>query len=156
MKAGTLKIYLAILLLACSIAASATHVRAADLKVEPICSAGNFTFRITIVAYLNTSSMTQFGTSSVLSFGDGTSEVLPRRLSTSRPDLGENIGVVIYETNHTYPGSGTYNVGYMERDRNANILNIENSTDVPYVTSIDFTISAQHPCNNLPVLPVAP
>jgi hypothetical protein len=137
--------------------AFATHVRSADLKVEPICNPGDgFTYRITLVAYLNSASGTQFGTNSQLIFGDGTNLQLPRRSSTARPDLGTNISVVIFEIEHTYTFTGTYTVTYVERDRNANILNIFNSTDVPYVTFTQFTIDSNNLCNNLPVLPVPP
>jgi hypothetical protein len=136
--------------------ANATHVRSADIKVEPTCTGNGFNYKITIVAYLNSASQTQFGTSSMLIFGDGTSLQLPRTSSTRRSDLGDNISIVIFESTHTYPGNGTYTVTYMERDRNASILNIFNSTDTPYVTSIEFIINDFTKCNNLPVLPVPP
>jgi hypothetical protein len=136
--------------------ANATHVRSADLKIEPLCLGNGLTYKITIIAYLNSASATQFGTSSFLTFGDRTSMQLPRMTSTSRPDLGENISIVIFETTHTYTAPGTYIVTYMERDRNAGILNIANSTDVAYVTSIEFTIDELTKCNNFPVLPVPP
>jgi hypothetical protein len=122
-----------------------------------MCNPGDgFTYKITVVAYLNSASSTQFGTNSQLIFGDGTSLQLPRRTSTPRPDLGTNVSVVIFEITHTYSVAGTYTVTYVERDRNANILNIVNSTDVPYVTFTEFTIDPNNLCNNLPVLPVPP
>jgi hypothetical protein len=140
-----------------AIPALATHVRSADLKVEPVCDPGDgFTYTITIIAYLNSGSTTQFGTNSQLIFGDGITLQLPRKSSTPRPDLGVNISVVFFEVTHTYSTPGTYTVTYMERDRNANILNIFNSTDVPYVTFTQFTIDSNNLCNNLPVLSVPP
>lgn len=157
MKGELQKYLLAIFFIGLAIPAIATHVRSADLKIEPFCNPGNgFTYKITVIAYLNSGSSTQFGTNSQLIFGDGVTLQLPLRSSTPRPDLGPNISVVIFEITHLYAASGTYTVTYVERDRNANILNIVNSTDVPYVTFTQFTIDPNNLCNNLPVLPVPP
>jgi gliding motility-associated-like protein len=135
--------------------ASATHLRAADIRIEPICGSPR-TYRITIIAYLNTLSNTRFGTSSEIHFGDGQFIRIPVSAATPRPDLGNNIAVATYVTTHTYQLTGSYLVTYLERDRSTGVLNIENSRDVPYVTNVTIDISDKYGCNNYPVLAVPP
>jgi hypothetical protein len=133
---------------------NATHLRAADIQVERIC--GTLTFRITVIAYLNSSSGTRFGTNSEVLFGDGTSVRIPLTSSTSRPDLGTNISVATFTTEHTYSANGIYSIAYIERDRSAGVLNIANSTDVPYVTFVRINTDPTFECNKYPVLAVVP
>lgn len=133
----------------------ATHLRAADIRVETVCGS-SFTYKITIVAYLNTQSATRFGTNSEVLFGDGSSVRIPITTATLRPDLGTQIAIATFEVVHTYPTTGNYTITYIERDRSSGILNIANSADVPYVTFVNFTIDPNHPCNNIPVLSVPP
>ena len=135
--------------------ANATHIRAADIKVEPDCSRP-FTYKITVVAYLNTLSGTRFGTSGELFFGNGSSVRIPVTTASPRPDLGTNIGIATFTTTYTYAGPGTYRIAYIERDRSSGILNIANSHDVPYVTFVEFAIDARDNCNTVPVLAVVP
>lgn len=134
--------------------ALATHLRAADIQVERIC--GTLTFRITVIAYLNSSSNTRFGTNSEVLFGDGTSVRIPLTSATSRPDLGTNVSVAVFSTEHTYSVNGIYSIAYIERDRSAGVLNIANSTDVPYVTFVRVNTDPAFGCNKYPVLTVIP
>ncbi|HEY0655641.1 MAG TPA: gliding motility-associated C-terminal domain-containing protein [Chryseosolibacter sp.] len=134
--------------------ALATHLRAADIQVERIC--GTLTFRIAVIAYLNSSSSTRFGTNSEVLFGDGASVRIPLTSSTPRPDLGTNISVATFTTEHTYAANGTYSIAYIERDRSAGVLNIANSTDVPYVTFVKINTDPTFGCNKYPVLAVVP
>lgn len=131
-----------------------THLRAADLQVERIC--GSRTFRITVIAYLNTGSSTRFGTNSQVYFGDGSSVNIPVTTATVRPDLGTNIAVATFTTTHTYTVDGKFSITYIERDRSRGVLNIENSEDVPYVTVIKIDTNPAFGCNNYPVLKVVP
>lgn len=147
---------LAIVLLQLSVfqKAAATHLRAADIQVERIC--GTLTFRITVIAYLNSTSNTRFGTNSEVLFGDGTSARIPLTTATSRPDLGVNVSVATFVTTHTYASNGAYTIAYIERDRSAGVLNIVNSTDVPYVTFVRINTDPSFGCNKYPVLAVVP
>lgn len=135
--------------------AEATHLRSADIKVEPICESPR-TFRITVVAYLDTHSGTPFGSNSQLFFGDGSFVTIPRTVATPRPDLGDHVAVAVYVTTHTYAQAGVYRITCIERDRNGGIVNIENPAEVPYVTNITIDISSKFGCNNFPVLSVPP
>ncbi len=146
---------LTIFLLIVTLVSNATHLRSADIRVETMCNTP-LTFRITIIAYLNTQSPTRFGTNSQVYFGDGTFVQIPLTTATFRPDLGINIAVATFTTTHTYPAYGNYTIGYIERDRSAGILNIANSTDVPYVTFVNLTIDQKYACNSVPILTVPP
>lgn len=136
------------------IRATATHVRAVDLQVERIC--GTQTFRVRIIAYLNSSSRSPFGSNTELFFGDGSVFRVTAQTAVLRPDLGTNVSVAIVETTHTYATPGIYKIALIERDRSSNILNIANSDDVPYVTLIEINTSAEFGCNRYPTLTVVP
>jgi gliding motility-associated-like protein len=148
-----------LLLLLCLVLLSArslaTHVRAADLKVELMCGY-SLTYQITVTAYLNSLSNTQFGANSFVIFGDGQQVRIPLTKATSRPDLGKNVTVAKFQVAHSYLQHGTYTLSYIERDRSTGVLNIPNSHDVPYVTQVTFQTSTQFGCNSFPVLPVPP
>jgi hypothetical protein len=134
--------------------AAATHLRAADIQVERIC--GTLTFRITVIAYLNSSSTTRFGTNSEVLFGDGSSVRIPLTTATLRTDLGVNVSLATFVTTHTYASNGVFTIAYIERDRSAGVLNIVNSTDVPYVTFVKINTDPSFGCNKYPVLTVVP
>jgi gliding motility-associated-like protein len=135
--------------------AEATHLRAADIRIEPVCGSPR-TFTITIVAYLNTQSNTRFGTNSQVIFGDGSSVRIPITVATLRPDLGTNIAIATFTVTHTYAVYGNFTVTYIERDRSSGILNIANSDDVPYVTFVNFEVNPINGCNSVPFLSVPP
>lgn len=132
----------------------ATHLRAADILVEPDCTRP-LTFRITVIAYMNTLSSTRFGDSE-LRFGDGSMAMIPETPTTPRPDLGPNMGTASYTTTHSYLTAGTYTLMYMERDRSRGVVNILNSEDVAYTTFLTMTVNPALGCNHTPVLSVPP
>lgn len=132
----------------------ATHLRAGEITVERI-NCSSLTFRITITAYTNTGSEIKFG-EGILDFGDRTSEATPTIENTKRPDLGDGIGVVQYQTLHTYSGPGRYVISYIEPNRNGGILNIFNSVETRFYIETIINIDPFLGCNNSPRLLVAP
>jgi len=135
--------------------AIATHIRSADILVKPVCGDPKLV-SVTIRAYLNTLSNTKFGTNSRIYFGDGNEFVIPVTEAVLRPELGKNIAVAEITRQHRYNQFGTYTITYIERDRSGNIVNIANSEDTPYVTSVQLTIAPNLSCNRLPVITVSP
>ena len=110
-----------------SIHAFGSHLRAGEITINAKTGVPNV-FIITIHGWVNTQSQIHFGGSeSLLNFGDGMSMVLPELESIPRPDLGTNIGEVIYSIEHVYSGSGFFIVSYSEPNRNAGILNMDNN-----------------------------
>ncbi|HYG17804.1 MAG TPA: gliding motility-associated C-terminal domain-containing protein, partial [Ohtaekwangia sp.] len=132
-----------------------THIRSADISVEAVC--GSETFKITITAYVNTTSSSQFGEyDGWLYFGDGSSHDIVETAATPRPDLGVNIGVVVYTIHHTYAAKGTYQIVYREGDRNNGILNMTNSGDTDYISYVIINTDHDFGCNRYPVLDIPP
>ncbi len=133
---------------------SATHLRAAQIIVEHV---NGLTYKVTVIAYLNTQSQTQFGGNNfddgAITFGDGSSRIIPATTATLRPDLGEFIGIASYTTTHTYAQNGVYKINYRERDRSGGILNIPNAGDVAYST---YAIINTNISNNFPLLSIPP
>lgn len=142
-------------MLGSSLQSSATHLRAADIKVEPVCGIPR-TFRITITAYVDTQSPSRFGSNAEIIFGDGQVQRIPPTSSTSHPELGNGIGVATFVTTHTYVSSGTYVITLIERDRSFGIVNMENPVNVPFAANVTIDISDKYGCNNYPVLAVPP
>jgi hypothetical protein len=75
----------------------ATHLRAADIKVKRVCGS-EYTFKITIVAYLNSEATTNFGAHATLVFGDGPSVKAAQCIYAKRVSRG-----ITYADNKTYP-----------------------------------------------------
>lgn len=149
------KLGLLTLFLILSAKASATHLRAGEITVERV-NCSSLTFRITITAYTNTNSEIKFG-EGILDFGDGGKpEITPTINNTNRPDLGPNIGIVVYTTEHTYSGPGRYVISYIEPNRNGGILNIFNSVETRFYIESVINIDPFLGCNNSPKLLVPP
>ncbi|NJN41110.1 MAG: gliding motility-associated C-terminal domain-containing protein [Flammeovirgaceae bacterium] len=114
------------------------------------------TFRITITVYTDRGSEINFG-DGTLDFGDGSDpHITPTVEETNRPDLGPEIGIVVYTIEHTYAGPGKYIISYLEPNRNAGILNMFNSVDTRFYVESEINIDPFLGCNNSPVLLVPP
>lgn len=133
----------------------ASHIRAADVIVEPVCGT-TYTYNITVTAYLNSASGTLFGSHGTIYFGDGSTLTMSGITATARPDLGDNVSVATYTTTHTYSSAGTYTISYLENHRNEGILNIDDSKDVAYVSSVTVIVNSTNQCNHYPVLSIPP
>ena len=143
------------LTLLASFSAEATHLRAGEITVRRE-SCTSLTFIITITVYTNTGSEIKFGDGG-LDFGDGSALfITPTIDNTLRPDLGPNIGTVIYSTTHTYSGPGRYVISYLEPNRNAGILNMANSVETRFYLESTVNIDPFLGCDNSPRLLVPP
>ncbi len=148
-------IVLAIAFLLASYSVQATHLRAGEITIQRE-SCTSLTFIITITVYTNTGSEIKFG-DGVLDFGDNSTPfITPTVDNTKRPDLGPNVGIVIYSTTHTYSGPGRYIVSYLEPNRNAGILNMFNSVDTRFYLESTINIDPFLGCDNSPRLLVPP
>ncbi len=131
----------------------ASHLRAGQITViRRDCISREVT--IIVRVYTNTGSPVVFGGDGILSFGDGTSVIVPEIPNTLRPDLGPNIGVAEYRTTHTFSGVGRFTISYVEPNRNGGVLNMDNSfyTTFYLETQIDLAI----PNCNFPILEIDP
>lgn len=126
--------------------ALATHNRAGEITYVKL---STYTYRATIVTYTKTSSPAD---RPELEFwwGDGNRDTLPRASITFNvgPDIQRNI----YFGEHTYPGSGSYKMYFLDENRNANIVNIQGSVNLPFYVETQLIISPAFLTNSSPQL----
>ncbi|MBL7857610.1 MAG: gliding motility-associated C-terminal domain-containing protein [Cyclobacteriaceae bacterium] len=139
--------------------AFATHLRSAEIQVERVGCTG-FTFKITVIVYLDARSNTKFGGTNLddghINFGDGTFIIIPTINATLRPDLGKDMAIASFTTFHTYVNPGVYKINYFERDRSSGVMNIFNPGDTAYSSSFTITVSDDFGCNHFPKLSIPP
>lgn len=149
---------LTLLLLSIGSVAHATHNRAGEITYQQI---DDLTIRMRITTYTQTNSVAADRDSLLVFWGDGTSEFVFRiNGGGNGVPLANNVKLNIYEQEHTYPARATYTIGFMDRNRVANILNVNapNSIEVPFYVQTTFTfLSTQFQGrNNSAVLLQAP
>ena len=103
----------------------ATHQRAGEITFKHL---GGLTYEFTIITYTYTPSTADRPEIEVL-WGDNTSSVIPRISKTS---VGTDISKNTYIATHTYSSAGVYPVTFEDPDRNAGIINIPNSVNIPF------------------------
>ncbi len=134
----------------------ATHLRAGEITVEKVDGCGSLTVKITITVFTDTGSDINFG-DGFLFFGDGTDPiVLPTIEEDTRPDLGPEVGIASFSIEYTYSSPGVYKIGYLEPNRNDDIVNVGNSVNTTFYVETQIIISPFVGCNNSPVLLIPP
>ncbi len=119
----------------------ATHNRAGEITY---CHVSGLTYQITITTYTNINACAADRCQLEINFGDGDIDTVTRSNGGACPsgcgscsNCGEPIPGTetkknIYTTTHTYSGVGTYIISVIDPTRNAGVLNIPNSVDVPF------------------------
>jgi gliding motility-associated-like protein len=132
-----------------------SHLRSVEIRVEQL-NCQTLTFKITLIAYLNSGSPVSFGgAESNLSFGDSRNIPLPEIFDVTIIDPVNNVGRSEFTIIHQYSTPGYYTIRFSEVNRNSGILNIRESGNTPFVT--EARIFADHNiCNSSPELLVAP
>ena len=148
------KLVLPCLLLCLGKVATASHMIAVEIRARPI-NCTTRTYEITLIGYVNTSSMVTFGGDpDNLSFGDGESVIVPAQLPVVIDPIF-NVGRVQYTIVHTYASAGTYILSYTEHARNEGIMNMDNSALTTFYTESSITINESF-CDSPPYLTVPP
>jgi gliding motility-associated-like protein len=146
-----------IFLFGCAFQSFATHNRAGEIHVEQINGCGALTVRAKVITWTRTSSTNADRDTVIICWGDGVCE------SVVRSNGGGN-GVILpddikyneYVAVHTYAGPASYKISMTDKNRIANIININpsSSDNVPF--HIETTYSFQDPqfggCNTTPYL----
>ena len=140
----------------------ATHLRAGEIIVERE-NCQSLTFTITIIVFTDEESEILFGQGN-LRFGDNSDPdndgvkgfIIPQKFATSRPDLGENVGVATFTYKHTYGAPGRYIISYFEQNRNEGIMNMDNSVNTPFFIEAEILVDPFLGCNNSPVMLIPP
>jgi len=134
----------------------ATHIRAGEITVERKDCVG-LTFRITITGWVDLESTVEFGGGEI-DFGDGSPKINLRSgaILTLEQDLGNNVGIVQFQIDHTYGANGVYILSYLEANRNAGVLNMNNSVETTFYIETLVVIDPFLGCNNTPILLIPP
>ncbi len=132
-------------------AVHATHNRAGEITYQCI---GPLQYRVTITTYTKTSGISGQADRPVLDsvyWGDGTRSSFSRFNFVDLP--GQDIRVNTYINTHTYLGPGTFTISMEDPNRNADVVNIPGSVNIPFYLS---TVLVANPfngnCDNSPVL----
>ena len=112
-------------LLTITSAAHATHQRAGEISYVYI---SGLTYEFTITTYTYTPSPADRPEIEVF-WGDGTSSIINRHL---KENLENNISRNVYITQHTFSAAGTFHVTFEDPNRNAGIVNIPSSVEIPF------------------------
>lgn len=135
------------------ITSSASHIGSGYITVTAISNDG-LTNRISLVLFTNTGSSVQSGGGEI-DFGDGTKLSVEELYAFIffRPvfiNSDSLIAMRVIEIQHTYSAPGTYTIGYLEKNRNAGVVNFSNSVDTPFYISSVIRIDSFLGLNSLP------
>jgi len=141
-----MRIGFSIILILISIVVSATHNRAGEISYKQL---GDNLYEITLVTYTRVETQADRPVLEI-DWGDGTIDSL-ERLET--PELvGVDINKNTYTSIHTFPGPGLYKVSLEDPNRNADVVNIPNSVNVPFFIESEIIINPFLGKNNSPIL----
>lgn len=124
---------------------SATHQRAGEISYKYI---SGLTYEFTITTYTYTPSPADRPEIEVF-WGDGTSSVIQR---FSKVNMEGNISRNIYITEHTFSAAGTFHVSFEDPNRNAGIINIPSSVEIPFFIETIIVINPFIGGNSSPLL----
>lgn len=141
-----------LIFLALSFSAFATHQRAGEITYRWL---HDLTYEVTIITYTYSSSPAD-RPELELFWGDGTSDIIQR---VEKTPITSEINYNKYTFNgygtggiHTYPAPGTYTMTMEDPNRNAGIINIPNSVNIPFFIETTLIINPFLGNNNSPVL----
>jgi gliding motility-associated-like protein len=134
---------------ACVQTAFATHQRAGEISYTYV---SGLTYDFTITTYTYTPSPADRPEIEVL-WGDGTSSIIQR---ISKVNMENNISKNVYVTRHTFSAAGTFHVTFEDPNRNAGIVNIPSSVEIPFFIETILIISPFMEGNSSPQLMTPP
>jgi gliding motility-associated-like protein len=128
-----------------ALAAYSSHQRAGEITFVHV--SGN-TYQFTITTYTYTPSSADRPEIPVF-WGDGTGSIIER---LSKTDLANNISKNVYAATHTFAAAGSYTISFEDIYRNAGILNIPNSFNIPFYIQTTLIINPFLGSNSSPQL----
>lgn len=124
----------------------ATHNRAGEIIYEHLGGSSSLQYKVTIITFTKTSSVAADRPQlDSVHWGDGTQAVFVR---STFIDLPNDVRKNTYINTHTYPGNGQYLIHYEDPNRNAGVINVPNSVDVPFYVSSLLIINPFQGINN--------
>ncbi len=134
-----------LLLMSVCMAAQATHQRAGEISYTYV---SGLTYEFTITTYTYSSSPADRPQIEVF-WGDGTSSVINR---VQKQAITPSIDINVYITQHTFTAAGIFYVSFEDPNRNAGIVNIPNSVEIPFYIETMIVINPFIGGNSCPVL----
>ncbi|MCR4964103.1 MAG: gliding motility-associated C-terminal domain-containing protein [Bacteroidales bacterium] len=134
-----------LLLLCVAMLANATHQRAGEISYRYI---SGLTYEFTITTYTYSASPADRPQIEVF-WGDGSSSIIDRTLKQA---ITSSIDINVYVTQHTFSAAGTFYVSFEDPNRNAGIVNIPNSVEIPFYIETMIVINPFIGGNSCPVL----
>jgi gliding motility-associated-like protein len=126
----------------------ATHNRGGQILFEPV--AGQpLRYKATIIICTNEGQNIADRPKIEIQWGDGEKDTLNR---LTNPPTGPNHSLNYYVGEHTYPGYGSYTLSVLDPNRNAGILNIQNSVNTEFCIKAELVISPFVSSNFSPVI----
>lgn len=138
-------LFFTLLLLLPAFSLFATHQRAGEISYVYV---SGLTYEFTIVTYTYTPSPADRPEIEIV-WGDGTTSTVQR---TRKLNLGNDISKNIYIARHTFPAAGSYHVSFEDPNRNAGIVNIPSSVEIPFFIETTVVINPFIGGNSSPVL----
>jgi len=134
-------------------AAFATHMRAGYITYTWV---SGLTYKFTITTYTNTLSPAD-RPQYTIDWGDGTTSVINRFYKGPVGNPTDEVSSNLYDTTeHTFSGPDTYVISLTDPNRNAGILNIPNSVNVPFYVQTVLVINPFVSGSNSPAILNAP
>lgn len=132
----------------------ATHIRAGEITARRL-GCNGFSYEFTLTAYRDTGSDILFG-NGIFDFGDGRSIALNPDGFFRKEIIDDEVELVQFRIEHTFPGNGSFTVSYVEDFRNAGIVNMSNSVQTPFYVETTVRLDPIFGCNDTPVFLVPP
>ncbi len=139
------KILYIVLLLISASTVFATHERAGEISYKHV---EGFTYEISIITYTYTGTDVDRDTLQV-KWGDGMKSAILRVDSLK---LENQVRWNLYVGYHTYSGPGEFLISFEDPTRNAGVVNIPNSVEVPFYTESLLVINPSYGPNSSPQL----
>ncbi len=132
--------------------ASATHLRAGEITYKLI---NSLTYEVTLTTYTDISMGNADDMGANLDFGDGTNSDATR--SNGPGNMGEIFNNTtykknIYVFNHSYATAGKYTISFTKENRNAGVLNMDQSVQTPFYVETFLIINPFIDFNSSPRL----
>lgn len=136
----------------------ATHLRAGQITaVRDANSPNTLTYIFTLTLYRDTQGVDQpdaeLGFVPIIN-GQRRPEIgrLKANANSPRRVVGPNIEEITYTFSFTFPGAGQYVIFFQEENRNAEIVNMNNSVNTPFYIETTLLINQSIGINNTPIL----
>jgi len=115
------------------------------------------TYEITVTTCTKLSSESADRDTLEINWGHGSLESIPRTSKETISDITDfDLRINTYVKVHTYPSPGTYEISILDPNRNAGIINIENSVDQPFCIKTVLKINPALGNNSSPIIEDCP